>query len=40
MLPGGSDDDVVVVAVRLHRRDRLRPLEAGPDGVPSADRAT
>ncbi len=51
MLPGGSDDDVVVVAVRLHRRDRLHPLEAGPDrtppavadgpdAVPSADRAT
>ena len=30
MLPGRPDDDVAIVAVRLHREDRPRPPEAGP----------
>jgi serine phosphatase RsbU (regulator of sigma subunit) len=34
MLPGESDDDVALVAVRLHRQDRPRPAEAGPNRVP------
>ena len=34
MRPGGSEDDVALVAVRLHREDRPRPAEAGPEVVP------
>ena len=34
MLPGEPDDDVALVAVRLHRQDRERPPEAGPREVP------
>jgi serine phosphatase RsbU (regulator of sigma subunit) len=34
MLRGGSDDDVAIVAVRLHRQGRPRPVEAGPDRIP------
>ncbi len=30
MLPGRPEDDVALVAVRLHREDRPRPAEAGP----------
>lgn len=34
-LPGGpGEDDVALVAVRLHRQDRPRPAEAGPVSVP------
>jgi serine phosphatase RsbU (regulator of sigma subunit) len=32
--PGGSEDDVAVVAIRLHPEDRPRPPEAGPRIVP------
>jgi hypothetical protein len=35
MLEGGSDDDVALVAVRLHRQDRPRPAEAGPNRIPA-----
>ncbi|MGY2080589.1 SpoIIE family protein phosphatase [Modestobacter sp. SYSU DS0657] len=34
MRPGGSEDDVALVAVRLHPEDRPRPPEAGPQVVP------
>ncbi|WP_432574363.1 SpoIIE family protein phosphatase [Kineococcus sp. SYSU DK005] len=34
MLPARPEDDVAVVAVRLHREDRPRPAEAGPRRVP------
>ncbi|WP_211307894.1 SpoIIE family protein phosphatase [Geodermatophilus normandii] len=34
MLEGGSDDDVALVAVRLHPQDRPRPAEAGPNRIP------
>ncbi|MEO6711833.1 MAG: GAF domain-containing SpoIIE family protein phosphatase, partial [Mycobacteriales bacterium] len=34
MLPERRDDDVALVAVRLHRQDRPRPEEAGPNNVP------
>ncbi|WP_432509382.1 SpoIIE family protein phosphatase [Kineococcus auxinigenes] len=34
MLPPDPEDDVAVVAVRLHRQDRPRPAEAGPHRVP------
>ncbi|MCU1433079.1 MAG: Two-component sensor protein [Actinotalea sp.] len=34
MLPERPDDDVALVAVRLHRQDRPRPAEAGPNNVP------
>jgi PAS domain S-box-containing protein len=34
MLPERPDDDVALVAVRLHRQDRPRPAEAGPNVVP------
>ena len=34
MLPGQSDDDVALVAVRLHPQDRPRPAEAGPNRIP------
>ncbi len=32
--PQGSEDDVALVAVRLHREDRPRPVSAGPERVP------
>jgi len=32
--PHGSEDDVALVAVRLHREDRPRPRSAGPEIVP------
>jgi serine phosphatase RsbU (regulator of sigma subunit) len=34
MLPDAPDDDVALVAVRLHPQDRPRPPEAGPNRVP------
>ncbi|NHC46710.1 SpoIIE family protein phosphatase [Motilibacter sp. K478] len=34
MLPRQPEDDVALVAVRLHRQDRPRPVEAGPNRVP------
>jgi len=34
LLPSRSEDDVAVVAVRLHRQDRPRPAEAGPERTP------
>ena len=34
MLPAVPDDDVALIAVRLHRQDRPRPAEAGPHRVP------
>ena len=34
MLPDQAEDDVALVAVRLHRQDRPRPVEAGPTLVP------
>ncbi|MCI2236908.1 SpoIIE family protein phosphatase [Paenibacillus sp. TRM 82003] len=34
MLPPAAEDDVAVVAVRLHPQDRPRPAEAGPNRVP------
>ena len=34
LLPPTRDDDVAMVAVRLHRQDRPRPPEAGPTSVP------
>ncbi len=34
MLPGAVEDDVALVAVRLHRQDRPRPVEAGPEDLP------
>jgi serine phosphatase RsbU (regulator of sigma subunit) len=36
MLPGEHEDDVALVAVRLHHLDRERPPEAGPQRTPSA----
>jgi serine phosphatase RsbU (regulator of sigma subunit) len=30
----GADDDIALLAVRLHRQDRPRPVEAGPNVVP------
>jgi serine phosphatase RsbU (regulator of sigma subunit) len=36
MRPHGSEDDVALVAVRLHPEDRPRPAEAGPEVVPPA----
>jgi PAS domain S-box-containing protein len=32
--PGGSEDDVALVAIRLHPEDRPRPSEAGPQRIP------
>jgi serine phosphatase RsbU (regulator of sigma subunit) len=32
--PEGAEDDVALVALRLHPRDRPRPAEAGPNVVP------
>jgi PAS domain S-box-containing protein len=34
LLPARRSDDVALVAVRLHRQDRPRPPEAGPNRVP------
>lgn len=34
MLPGTADDDVALVAVRLHPQDLPRPSEAGPNVEP------
>ncbi|WP_225755415.1 SpoIIE family protein phosphatase [Actinotalea sp. Marseille-Q4924] len=34
LVPGHPDDDVALVAVRLHPQDRERPAEAGPNVVP------
>ena len=34
MLPPHPADDVALVAVRLHRQDRPRPPEAGPNNIP------
>jgi serine phosphatase RsbU (regulator of sigma subunit) len=36
MVHGRPDDDVALVAVRLHRQDRPRPPAAGPDVVPAS----
>ena len=35
LVHGRPDDDVALVAVRLHRQDRPRPTEAGPQQVPA-----
>jgi serine phosphatase RsbU (regulator of sigma subunit)/PAS domain-containing protein len=35
LVDGTPQDDVALVAVRLHRQDRQRPAEAGPNDVPS-----
>jgi serine phosphatase RsbU (regulator of sigma subunit) len=35
LVDGRPDDDVALVAVRLHRQDQPRPPEAGPDRVPA-----
>jgi serine phosphatase RsbU (regulator of sigma subunit) len=34
LVDGHPEDDVALVAVRLHRQDRPRPAEAGPVSVP------
>jgi PAS domain S-box-containing protein len=34
LLPSSSEDDVALVAVRLHPQDQPRPAEAGPEVVP------
>lgn len=34
LLPDRPDDDVALVAVRLHGQDRPRPTEAGPNRIP------
>ena len=34
MLPAHPEDDVALVAVRLHPQDRPRPAEAGPERIP------
>jgi serine phosphatase RsbU (regulator of sigma subunit) len=34
LLPDRPEDDVALVAVRLHRQDRPRPPEAGPNRIP------
>ena len=34
LVDGRPEDDVALVAVRLHRQDRPRPAEAGPQRVP------
>jgi hypothetical protein len=33
--PGGPQDDVALVAIRLHPEDRARPVEAGRERVPN-----
>jgi PAS domain S-box-containing protein len=35
LVDGRPDDDVALVAVRLHRQDRPRPADAGPNRVPA-----
>jgi serine phosphatase RsbU (regulator of sigma subunit) len=35
LVDGRPDDDVALVAIRLHRQDRPRPAEAGPVDVPA-----
>ena len=35
MVEGHPDDDVALVAVRLHPQDRPRPAEAGPRILPA-----
>jgi hypothetical protein len=35
LVDGTPEDDVALVAVRLHSQDRPRPAEAGPNDVPS-----
>jgi hypothetical protein len=35
MLPEKPDDDVAIVAVRLHQEDRPRPADAGPTRLPT-----
>ena len=35
LVDGRPEDDVALVAVRLHRQDRPRPAEAGPNVVPA-----
>ena len=34
MLPPRSEDDVALVAVKLHPQNRPRPPEAGPNRIP------
>jgi hypothetical protein len=34
LVHGRPEDDVALVAVRLHRQDLPRPAEAGPNDVP------
>jgi serine phosphatase RsbU (regulator of sigma subunit) len=34
LVDGKPEDDVALVAVRLHPQDRPRPVEAGPNRVP------
>ena len=34
LLPGEAEDDVALVAVRVHPQDRPRPAEAGPETLP------
>lgn len=34
LAPEGSEDDVALVAVRLHQQNRPRPAEAGPSRIP------
>ncbi|WP_299951904.1 SpoIIE family protein phosphatase [uncultured Modestobacter sp.] len=34
LLPGNADDDVALIAVRLHPQHEPRPVEAGPNVVP------
>jgi serine phosphatase RsbU (regulator of sigma subunit) len=36
LVHGRPEDDVALVAIRLHRQDRPRPAEAGPSGPPPA----
>jgi serine phosphatase RsbU (regulator of sigma subunit) len=36
MLPAEPEDDVAMVAIRLHRQDQPRPLVAGPERIPPA----
>jgi serine phosphatase RsbU (regulator of sigma subunit)/PAS domain-containing protein len=34
LLPEHPEDDVAIVAIRLHRQDRERPIDAGPVRIP------
>jgi hypothetical protein len=36
MVEDRPDDDVAIIAIRLHRQDRPRPAEAGPRRVPDS----